>query len=632
MIGFLISCRIVSYTFLIAAMWQQVNEAPGEPLATSPRVQAELVQGIARFSDGSLLADADLDVKLFRLDVSASEEEKLQVVATLRCNTDAEGQFQFPLPAKERFSATVVASKWSDGNRGCWRSSIPALDEQLKDPIDLEFDNRGRIVIAFFGMANLTTESEIVLTCTPSGNSIEVRHTRRLGPDFRSPLILDGLEPREYKVEVNVPMLSGQAWTETVVVPAEAPYRALTKFHFPEFSFGTVEAQILLPDGKTLAAGKHFQVECVDEQGNSFGRKQLFTDSAGKLSAKIPAGEFRLSYIADRRREEDTQLAPAEFNVKVAADQSVQLGALRLKSVDEVFASFAGTIKYSSGESVENVYPLGQVWGYGHLLADNGGALMFDSKLTPSGYFLMHVTSGKQVVAVGLEGTDRLGGGLVSQVSVNKSVLFELDLKPGGRHRADVIIPILEQPRSLVINTDVEHGLNALVNVLVEIGPNTFWNARQVISGKTTVFEGIPEGEGYVVFQSDRVSYLAARKFPAFLGKHEIKFPQDQVGRLSVQLEDAERMQRCGFELYVSVDTPLRILADFHIAARGVAATEVEEQPTATENQRVSRSSNGALVVEGLAAGTYFVRVEDGDKQHERKVEVVRNETTSVQF
>lgn len=622
----MIATKHVALCFLVAVMPQEKSVDEGESTAAHP----QSIQGTSVFSDGDPLAATELEFSLQRLGDSTKKGDRDSKPEVYRCQTNAEGGFELKLPSGDEYSATVVATKWIDGDRRRWRCSIPKVNSGMRGPLELVFENSGRIQIAFLGTANLAKDIEASISCCSSGVDDQVNIHRTIKPDSRRRLLIDGLEPGDYTIAVHVNQLRAESWKQTVTVPAVSPFRATAFIQFPEFKFGTFKAIVLLPDGKTPAANTHLFVCSVDENDSSFGSKELMTDSEGFVSARVSVGEIHLRYSADPRIDRLPAVAPALFRARVVTDELTDMGKLRLQAEDEVFAWMDGTIKHSDGNPVEKITPIGRLVGFSGAVPLIGMEHFFrPNRELEAGRFSMRVTAGKQIIAIGLEGTgQQLGGGFPIKVGDDKHLLMSVDLAAGSRIQRDIVLPIRKGDSSLKIKFDDSSPGSVLgfdgkvfsasvVNLLVEVAPGVVWRAEGRFENGFKVFEGVPFGECLVIVGSVFGNYFGSKTIAAESEQREIEFSQQEAGQLEIAIKDLKRLENKSLKIQMSINSPLQAIPVFSFSA---------------EHPNLKRNSDGSILLEGIAPGAYQVKVGDSNLQREQNCVIESQKTTKIQF
>ncbi len=621
----MIAAKFVSVCVLLLLTPQQrdLNET-GSPIATSLSIQ-----GTAIFADGEPLANLELEFKLSRLGAASTEIDSNSKLEILRCETNAEGSFELKLPKGGKYSAAVVATARKESDSRRWRCSIPELSTDMRGPCELVFENRGRIFIVFLGTSNLTADVKPLIICSTPGSDAQVRIVRRLEADSRGRIVIDGLEQRDYTIEVYCKELSAKSWKQSVTVPPDSPMRATAKIQFPEFKFGTFTAIVVMPDGKTPAANTWVVAQNFDEESNSFGYKELMTDSEGLVSAKMGIGDLQLEYRANPRVDKLQGVAPALFRAKVKPDELTDMGTLRLKAEEEVFAWIDGTIKYSNGQPVEKIIPGGWLYAFESGIPTITVEFSRPDPKLANGSFAIRVEAGRQVKAIGIEGTGQpLGGGLRPKISDEKQILFSLDLSAGERIRRDIVLPMrkddgklrvrFDDPSTakvLLTNGNVVSG--SVVNLFIEVSPGVVWRAEGHFEKGFKQFENVPSGECLIIVRSDSGDYVASRTVAADSPQREFVFSQQDVGKLQVAVKDFVRMDSEHFELDLSIDSPLQEISFFGMGL---------------EHPKMKRDAEGSLIVEGIAPGKYRVTVGDRTVQLEQKCEITSLQTTKMQF
>jgi hypothetical protein len=487
----MIAVKLVSmFVLLVLTLQQNQSDENDSSAATS-----QSIQGTSIFADGEPLANVELEFILSPLGDVSTDIKRESNPQNLRCVTNAEGTFELKFPSAAEYSVDVVATKWIDGDRRCWHCKIPKLSSNLREPLELVFENRGRIFLGFLGTSNLTPDVKPSVVFSSTAGD---RLTRQLEPDSRGRIVINGLEPREYQIEVYADELSAKVWKQSVTVPSESPFRAIATVQFPEFKFGTFAAAVMLPDGKTPAANMRFMAMSIDENSHGFGRKELMSDAEGHVTAKMGVGEVQLSYdprIMEPQRvidpnepalggfrvnleilkvNERQRIAPALFRAKVRAVERTDLGTLRLQTEEEVFAWIDGTIKDADGRPVEKIAPCGRLVGFaaGIPWISLGDSFRRDPKLE-AGNFTVRVEAGKQVVAVGLEGTGEPLGAFGGEIAIGESrkekyLLLSMDLAAGVRVHRDIVLPVRMGNSSLKVNCQQS---SAHAVLLVEVSP-----------------------------------------------------------------------------------------------------------------------------------------------------------------
>lgn len=619
----------------------QEQLAPGKQLSLK-------VQGIAIFSDGKPVVSADIEFTALKINQRTVQNEPEDGSNIFRCDTDQNGNFELELPDDSEYALAGVATKWVDGDRRRWRCEVPKVSSSMKTPLRIMFENRGRIVVRFFGTGNLTTESMISLECTTPGSDAQVNIRRRLSPYSRG-IVIEGLEPREYVIEAHVTRISSKSWKQTVSIPVEEPYRALAKIQFPKFEFGTVSGRLLLPDGKSPAASTLLKIRSVDEDGRTFGDQNAATNREGKFSATVRTGKVRVSYFASKDPPVGPAHAPATFEGIVAHEQLTDLGKLRIQAEDEVFARLEGSIKYSDGKPVEDIVVGSGVTlaliAYG-VIGSDGGRLQRKENPTQPGEFRMRIGAGKHLVSIGLEGTLRPTGALVTSATrgIDKFIYLPMQLKAGQRVRRDVVIPLRESRKEFTIDT----GTPSNVSLIVPLAPDTFWFANKFLHDKSeVVFQDVPAGDctilvdrqiGYFSDQKTPLN-LAVEKVPADSERRRFEFDPEQFGSIHVALRDLQRMKEHGFSLDVAIDTPLQPMSVAKVAAWGTNTREEEAPPTQEawprvtyKHRLVTRNADGSLTVNGLAPAKYKVIIVDGITRHESECVIEDHRTLDLEF
>ena len=599
---------------------------------------AQSIQGDATFADGEPLANLELEFRLRPIGEEPEDSVRLPKIEYLRCETNSEGSFDLKLPNDLEYSGDVIATKWIDHDRRCWHSKIQKLNSNTRNPLELVFENRGRIFLGFLGTSNLPPDIEPLVAVSSADG---VRLNRKLDADSRGRMVLNGLEPAEYQIEVYANELSASGWKQSVTVPSASPFRAVATFQFPEFKFGSFKARVLLPDGETPAANARFIATNVDENSRGYGRKELVANNEGLVTGRMGVGEVHLKYDptnavprgiivgddiaglkADLRMLKNnghSGIAPTSFRAHVRADELTDMGTLRLQKEEEVFAWVEGVIKYADGMAEENLISGGELLSLSEGLPMIGseGSFRPIAKLE-AGAFSARLNAGNRVLAIGIEGTGKplgaAGGFLVAgERRDKKHVLLPLELAAGEKIRREVVLPLRGSDRSIKLNFEEEQSWAVL---LIEIAPGVVWRCEGQFEIGCKHFENVPAGEGLVIVRTNSGDYFAYRKIPAETEYEEISFSKRDVGKLQVAINQIEGQQTENLVIQLSMDSPLGPFASFRAGVKSPI---------------LKREGDGSFAFEGIAPGKYRVAVGDGKLHQEQNCEIERGRTTTLQ-
>lgn len=394
---------------------------------------ARKIVAAARFSDGEPLSRMKVDIGFRPIDDKDGLRRR-QEYRRVEAETDADGRFEFELPAGDAYE--VIIDAWrkpprNDLPHDTWTSTKQTI---AADQTEIEFvcDRSSALDISVKPKNELPKEIrftvELRRQCLRYGRLI-----RRTSLDHNGGRkSWSALAPGNYTVEVQTVGVRPMNWSRSVIVEPSAEENrqpATVEFPLPELTFGSLLGKVQTPHGKP-GANLDMYVWLVESKANI----SFKTDSAGRFLVRgIPTGPVSVScsrYEGNRK-------------LQVEADKTTSVGVLKTKLRPRQIVSkrlASGTFKFSNGTPIEGA---GLGWRMG------GGIRMYHPVTTveSSGRFEYQFIDNQKYIGFQLERCPpwlKLSGRQVPRdfETVMSEIFYaRVDGKPGEDIRLDVTLP-----------------------------------------------------------------------------------------------------------------------------------------------------------------------------------------------
>ncbi len=596
--------------------------------------EAELnAAGHATFIDGSPLSKMKIELKLSTLQSEdRGNDDKTNPTHTLSVETDESGSFRVVLPSKSAFQGIAIAKQQSDtGATRQWECKIPSLDRAV--PLSLQFDNRGEIEFHLFGTSSLPETAKIVLSLNSVkyGNNVvwERVSVRELKKIYQS------LEPGEYRMEATIENSGMDSQSTKVVIPNVEPFIGLATIKFPKLISCGIKATLLLPDGVTPARSI-----AVHVSGNRYYNRKFVTDGEGKLDATfLPIGKTRLTAYGEG-------LSPKAIEAEVTAEQTTDLGVIRLKSEAEDFGWLEGSIAFEGGGSVGG-FDLGP---YGAVTSNPTGNFGPGYMSHQAGTFRTRVPEGNSQIFFDVYGSGRptISGINLIGAEVRRKLILKSNFEAGKTLHRELTVPRRESCRDVIIRwkgIDEPH-----LAIATDWRNNTRWvyswrvrghfidKNRKVIKHESCTISSFPTEQAFILAtgshgktdpsnMSSPYNLFAIKPVPAGHSNAEVDFDRIELGSMLIAVveENGHAMDeyiltchaRLGNEkipvfIYWFGRQPIQFDTDFSLM--------------------VTKYENGQVLAPNLGAAKYLVTVSHADWEHVIEIDLAASTNLSIKL
>lgn len=556
--------------------------------------------GQARFIDGSPAANVKL---YFNLKNAKEIQNSESYTSQVRAESDSEGRFKVILPDDNSYDAEVIAEEKSDIGAGRrWTCAIQKL-QAGKDNMNLEFDNRGRIVLRLFQGTKLTKSQKITIAIRSETYQRSVAWNRFDG-DLTGH-VYSGLEPGKYHLNARVEDFGYEEWKATVEVPDETPNRALAIIKIPKIEFGSIAGTLLMPDGKTPARD-------VAVRASAGRGKMTTTDENGHFAIKdLPVGDVWCSV-----QPAEGLLLLKPLSGRIEAGKVTDFGTLRLSREKDEFGWVEGKLTYTDGMAVKGYSLLGVVERY--VFTSSGWP--FSGTGDSNGVFKVRAKKGAGLAVFDIFGTGHprnfISGSLVPRRKLFKSVATKVDVVAGKTLQRNIVVPKRSDCRNLIIKWTLKQSPRLTAIVIQE---DLQWIFESQETGVTRLsqhgkpnpadnsfeFKGLPKGKGHIIIDAAGAGQFEIVELNDE-GMTEYVIEQKELASIDVYARDEDGKPFKDFAIRAST-----LFMGSRVYAGGMSIpSEVPPGWGKTASQGIySRPAVGHVRASGLGARKYTIAV-----------------------
>lgn len=446
-----------------------------------------------------------------------------------------------------------------------WKASVNEVGPG-GSPLTLGFDNRHRLRIRLSQTEPLPESLELTLSCQLDSRwTMEERNVAVSTQEVE----FSRLTPGKYSIGAVVRQAQHLGFGVHVEIPAGTdPQTATVDLKIPAFKFGDLTARFVRPDGRSPYQGPI----SLSSTGSS-GSYQ--TDNAGRVTIRtVPVGRVHL------RASRAAGIADTPIAGIVKADETVDLGTIRLKAEDEVFGWVEGRVIYPDGTPLLGASATGIAEGVDTGLTSQPIGFRMDGN-HPKGEYKVRLEKGAHNVTFDLTTVATWPGG---KPGGNGSIGYRpfgfpkkgfhrltarLKAEPGKTLSHDIVVPRFKPGRSLKINfarslpTKEDHdpkqsfSMHApMVTTLVRSGDVYLSGAATMKDNgdgtSSAMMDKVPTGEGHVVFVSFNPSWMAIADFGKDDTSPEVHLDPKQSATIVTRVLGEDGKPLRGIGLYVS--------------------------------------------------------------------------------
>lgn len=587
-------------------------------VADDDNVTSRQVTGRATFVDGTPIVDS-----LIRFYISPHDSKTVHGFDDeIDCTTDADGKYEFTLPTRKPYKALVLACENGEAGGGRkWQLNLSNLSSE-GEPLNLVFENRGRILVGITYKAELPGDFQPEIMCMsrsygPRTTITEKPRATRRGISFTN------LTPGEYELTVAIKGVN-RRWTYPVTVPDREPRSVSANVIIPMFFFGGIKAKFLMPDGETPAAGVGFYLVNTGE-----GRELTADENGEILLERVLEGRFGLTPSAPKGV--DIAVASVfgpEVENKVIGGEVKDLGVIRLKRIDEVFGHVDVAVRNDDCTPVDPVHVEGAEWQqigspYEVPSEDLDKPGLFRIRLRPGKHnlsFLLREKPNPSAMQVdwGDERDDRARLFADVDAEVGKTLPRELILR---RRKKDDQITVTH-------NESASRWYSVRAIVVLDGFQWQFTGHRKLTAEPPVVITNIPAGDCHIAFST--LGTFIVKTIPETSRRSAVHFDVAQTGRINVAAVDSEGRPLPKPALRVSRLVGGTEVLVCHVPPVGSPANDdYRRVALARYYTMFTENSDGTMTISGLGAGTYKLALSNDDWTHEQYVEVRSENVTT---
>ena len=566
--------------------------------------QASLtVAGQARFLNGQPVANARLVFYLTRPNEDDSGEDRNTQV---QAKTDKDGNFGVVLPGTGSFHAKVNAEQDSgSGAAKMWSCAVGQI-KMGQAPLKLRFDNRGRIIVRIFHGGQLESQQQVVVSCYSLASKRNVVW-QRVSADDRG-IVLDNLEPGDYRVTARVEDKNHLQFETMVNVPHVDPCRVVAAIKIPVPQYGTVVGRVLKRDGINPAADASVAI-------HSAGTSQTIqTDEQGKFVAeKVLAGEVWYTLAADNH-----QGLFKTRRIALNSGEHVDVGDLRLSQTEKIGqGKIRGRLFYADGADVQGQTLLGVLPMESPFLSAFSDILPLGNGGAAEGE--LSAPAGRCMAIFEHHGTAKprnfLSGSMDFPPDFRRYLFVPVDIQADKTTICERVIPRRAEGRDLKVLWTGSY--RPRITVVIPHSQQDYWiyesqaarfvmirdaNGEILPEQEQFVFRDIAAGPGHLIFDAWGSGVITVLPLPP-PGVEEIHIDESQVGSLTVEVFDAKGKP-------LAATLTLSVALGEMLSEKTILVFNPEQ--TKFLNGSLASMHDGRMVISGLGPAEYRLQINAG--------------------
>ena len=579
------------------------------------------VKGRVQFVGGKAVPLAKLEFDLF----PHGEKRTPQNNRRPSCETKVNGEFELTLPEPRAYTGIVRLYQPLKGRNGkVWKVGVERISGN--EPLNLTFDNRGTANVEVVYAKPLPKSLHLRIQCQLDDRHIMGEKTGGGGiteAEFKS------LGPGKYTVKATIAKSSRFTWSKTFTIPIDAPTStANVKLEIPELRFGSLRAKVVMPDGKTPARNARLRIDSFN------GISTVKTDEDGNLKIDTwPVGRVSMS------PRDIEGIAPETLLGKVVANETTDLGTIRLKRIEELYGWVEGTLKYDDGTPAIGATTNGVGVGVSTMTTMHPNGFDSSGTVGQDGKYRVRLPASQHYLAFDL--LNAAGWQLQDKhVALRRFREFtpdtpferlelKVDIEAAKTLKRDIILKRPKRKRPLKVAWNVPNVEQVYLSAIVDAGSyrllKTVSEYQQDVA--ETEFQYVPEGKCTIAFFSASPAYFALVPVDMTRPAPTVKFDIANSSTIAVRVIDENGKSLRGLGLSV--------MSQFGSHRTGVCVVKpatADDGEQQRSNWFFTEHKNGLMKVGQLAAGKYEIAVTNGDWKIERTIDLKSDFNSAIEW